>query len=77
MKKRMESSVVFFPCHDQQETRDYYTNVLGLTIHQEKRGKPDPGHRLWLSGLCGIWGRSAHGNRRVHLLQLREPGAGG
>ena len=38
MKKWMESSVVFFPCHNQQETRDYYTNVLGLTIYQEKEG---------------------------------------
>ena len=38
MEKAMESSVVFFPCRSQQETRDYYTKVRGLTIFQEKEG---------------------------------------
>ena len=32
-----ESSVVFFPCNDIEETVNYYTNVLGLSVYKRQK----------------------------------------
>ena len=56
----MESMVVFHRCRSLAATDAFYIQQLGLKLwhtqpgcHIYDRGKPDPGHRLWLSGLCG------------------------
>lgn len=36
--KKMESSVIFLPCRDLQATKEYYSQVLGLSIYQETGG---------------------------------------
>ena len=40
-----ESSVIFFPCRDIQETHAYYTEVVGLSVYK------DLGKSIWLD--CG------------------------
>ena len=40
-----ESSVIFFPCRNMQETKRYYTEVLELPVYK------DLGSTLWLD--CG------------------------
>ena len=32
---KIESSVIFFPCRNLQETKAYYTGVLGLPVYKE------------------------------------------
>jgi len=45
MKMRPESSVIFFPCKDIDETKAYYSNVLELPIYK------DLGNTVWFD--CG------------------------
>ena len=40
-----ESSVIFFPCKDMEETKKYYTEVLELSVYK------DLGHTVWFD--CG------------------------
>lgn len=40
-----ESSVIFFPCRDIDETKQYYTQVLGLSVYK------DLGNTVWFD--CG------------------------
>ena len=40
-----QSSVIFFPCRDIQETKEYYTNVLELPVYK------DLGNTVWFD--CG------------------------
>ena len=40
-----ESSVIFFPCKNMEETKKYYTTVLGLPVYK------DLGSSVWFD--CG------------------------
>ena len=60
-----ESSVIFFPCKNIEETKKYYTTVLGLPVYK------DLGSSVWFDcgyGYLALWSRPAHGHRPVHFL---------
>ena len=47
----MESSIIFLPCRDLEETLKFYTEVVGMKLHHR-----DPAGAIWLDSNYGLLG---------------------